>query len=266
MTGKILYKKKKIWYRISGEGKTIVLLHGFLENMGMWTYFSKKLSENYQVVTIDLPGFGKSECLAQVHLMEQMATAVNKVMKELDIRKCLMVGHSMGGYVALAFAKKYPGKLKGMVLFHSHALADTPEAKVNRNRAIDVVRSDRGTFIYNFFPDLFAPENVEKFDQEIKKMHIDAMNTSPKAIIAALEGMKYRTDKLDVITSARFPILFILGKKDSRIPFEKTLAQAALPPNGEILVLDNVGHMGFLEARKTTLKAIEGFAGKTLGI
>ena len=96
-------------------------------------------------------------------------------------------------------------------------------------------------------------------------MHEDAMRTSSKAIIAALEGMKYRTSKLDVLTNARFPILFILGKKDSRIPFEKTLAQAALPKNGEILVLDNVGHMGFIEARKTTLKAIKGFAGKTMG-
>ena len=93
-------------------------------------------------------------------------------------------------------------------------------------------------------------------------MHIDAMKTAPKGIIAALEGMKYRTDKLDVLINARYPILFILGKQDSRIPFENTLAQAALPRMGEILVLDRVGHMGFLEARETTLKAVEGFAGK----
>jgi pimeloyl-ACP methyl ester carboxylesterase len=264
MAAFITYKKKKVFYRIRGKGETIVLLHGFLENMGMWDYFAKKLAEDYQVLTIDLPGFGKSECFAQVHLMEQMAVAVNKVLNALDISKSLMVGHSMGGYVGLAYAKKYPGKIRGLCLFHSHAMEDTPEAKVNRNRAIDIVRSDRGTFIYNFFPELFASENVDKYKKEIRKMHADAMNTSPKAIIAALEGMKYRTSKLDVLTSARFPILFILGKKDSRIPFEKTLAQAALPPNGEILVLDNVGHMGFLEARKSTLKAIEGFARKTL--
>jgi pimeloyl-ACP methyl ester carboxylesterase len=266
MASYITYKKKKVYYKVRGDGKCIVLLHGFLENMGMWNYFAKKLASHYQVVTIDLPGFGKSECFAQVHLMEQMAAAVNKVLKNLDISKCMMVGHSMGGYIGLAYAKKYPGKLKGLCLFHSHALEDTPEAKVNRNRAIDVVRSDRGTFIYNFFPDLFAPENVEKYEREIKKMHADAMETSPKAIIAALEGMKYRTSKLDVLTNARFPILFILGKKDSRIPFEKTLAQAALPKNGEILVLDNVGHMGFLEARKETLRAVDAFAGKTVGI
>jgi pimeloyl-ACP methyl ester carboxylesterase len=168
----------------------------------------------------------------------------------------------MGGYVTLAYAAKYPGKLKGFGLFHSHAFADSPEAKRNRNRAISIVKADRGGFIYNFIPDLFAPENISKYEKEIKKLFDEALLTSRKAIIASLEGMKYRTDKLDVLINARVPVLFILGKKDSRIPFKKTLAQAALPPIGEILVLDRVGHMGFIEARKFTLMAIEGFATK----
>jgi pimeloyl-ACP methyl ester carboxylesterase len=264
MTGNILYKGKKFKYRDSGQGPAIVLLHGFLENMDMWKYFSKKLSVEFRVVTIDLPGFGGSECLHQVHLMEQMARVVNKVLKQLEVKSCLMIGHSMGGYVTLAFASKYPGKLKGFGLFHSHALADTPEAKVNRNRAIEVVRSDRGTFIFNFFPELFAPDNVPLYEREIMKLHADAMKTSPKAIIAALEGMKYRTDKLEILINSKIPVLFILGKKDSRIPFKKTMIQATLPATSEILILDNVGHMGHIEARKKTLKAIEGFARRTL--
>jgi len=264
MTGYILHKGKKVYYRYQGRGQAIVLLHGFLENMHMWDYFSKKLSDNYRVISIDLPGFGKSECLGRVHLMEQMASSVNKVLKELEVKKCLMVGHSMGGYVTLAFAAKFPGKLKGFGLMHSHAMADTAEAKVNRNRAIEVVNSDRGIFIINFFPELFAPENVPLYKSEIEKLHSDAMKTSPKAIIAALEGMKYRTDKLSVLVNSKVPVLFILGKKDSRIPFENTMNQATLPSTCEILVLDNVGHMGHIEARKKTLKAIEGFAKKTL--
>jgi pimeloyl-ACP methyl ester carboxylesterase len=174
-----------------------------------------------------------------------------------------MLGHSMGGYVTLAFASKYPGKLRGIGLLHSHAMEDTPEAKVNRNRAIEVVNSDRGAFIFNFFPELFAPENVERYQKEIRKLHEDALDTSPKAIVAALEGMKYRTDKLDVLVKSKVPVLFVLGKQDSRIPFEKTLAQAALPATSEILVLDKVGHMGHIEARKKTLKAIEGFVKKS---
>jgi pimeloyl-ACP methyl ester carboxylesterase len=105
---------------------------------------------------------------------------------------------------------------------------------------------------------------VQLYEKEIKKLHADAVKTSPKAIIAALEGMKYRTDKLDVLVKSKVPILFILGKNDSRIPFENTMNQATLPATSEILVLDNVGHMGHIEARKKTLKAIEGFAKKTL--
>lgn len=262
MYGSILYKGKKISFADQGAGNTLVLLHGFLENKSIWDYFSRKLSEDYRVITIDLPGFGGSECLGRIHLMDQMANAINKVLQHLDIKACLMIGHSMGGYVTLAYAAKYPGKLKGFGLFHSHALADSPEAKLNRNRTISLVKADHGGFIYNFIPDLFAPENVSKHEKEIKKLFDEALLISRKAIIAALEGMKLRTDKLDVLINARVPVLFILGKKDSRIPFEKTLAQAALPATGEILVLDNVGHMGFIEARKITLMAIEGFAAK----
>ncbi len=264
MNGYILYKNKRVFYRVKGEGPVIVLLHGFLENMGMWNYFARKLSTSYRVITIDLPGFGKSECLGRVHLMEQMATAVNKVLNELSVKHCLMIGHSMGGYVTLAFVAKYPGKLKGFGLMHSHAMADTAEAKVNRNRAIEVVSSDRGAFIFNFFPELFAPDNVPLYKKEIKELHADALNTSPKAIIAALEGMKYRTDKLEVLVKSKVPVLFILGKQDSRIPFDNTMNQATLPSTSEILVLDKVGHMGHIEARKKTLKAIEGFAKKVL--
>jgi pimeloyl-ACP methyl ester carboxylesterase len=262
MTGKIIYKGKKIYFRDKGNGPVIVMLHGFLENMRMWDYFFKKLSEDFRVITIDLPGSGKSEGLGRVHLMEQMATVVNKVLKEREVKKCLMIGHSMGGYVTLAFAAKYPGKLKGFGLLHSHAMADTPEAKLNRNRAINLVANNHGSFIMNFFPELFAPENVQSFQKEINTLYREAMDTSPKAIIAALEGMKYRTDKLEVLVKAKVPVLFILGKKDKRIPFENTLNQASLPANSEIIVFDNVGHMAHIEARKKTLKAIEAFAKK----
>lgn len=262
MQGYILYKSKKIYFRDQGEGKTIVLLHGFLENMSMWSYFIKKLTPHYRIITIDLPGFGKSDSLGRVHLMEQMASVVNKVLKSREVKKCVMLGHSMGGYVTLAFASKFPGKLRGFGLLHSHAMADTVEAKVNRNRAIEVVNSNKTTFIFNFFPELFAADNVEKHRGEIKKLYADAVKTSPKAIIAALEGMKYRMDKLDVLVKSKVPVLFVLGKQDSRVPLQKTLDQATLPSTSEILVLDNVGHMGHIEARKKVLKTIESFAGK----
>lgn len=262
MSGYILYKGKKIYFRDRGSGKVIVLLHGFLENMNMWDYFVRKLSAHYRVITIDLPGFGKSDSLGRVHLMEQMASVVNKVMKSREVKKCFMLGHSMGGYVTLAFASKFPGKLQGFGLLHSHAMADTPEAMVNRNRAIDLVLSNKGHFIFNFFPELFAPENVDKYHKEIQKLYDDAIKTSPKAIVAALEGMKCRLDKLDVLERSKIPVLFILGEKDNRIPLQSTIEQATLPETNEVLVLDHVGHMGHIEARKKVLKTIDSFARK----
>jgi pimeloyl-ACP methyl ester carboxylesterase len=258
------YRGSRICYRHTGEGPAIIFLHGFLEDMSMWDDFAKQLSKNYQVIAIDLPGFGESECIEPAHSMEEMAAVVNKVLIHLNVDKCLMVGHSMGGYVSLAFAKAFPEKLKGLCLFHSHAMPDTAEAKRNRDRAIAVIESDRGGFIINFFPDLFAPENVETFEEDISAMHEAAMKITPQAIVAALEGMKNRQSQLDVLINATWPVLFILGKKDSRIPFQTALAQAALPPRGEILILDHVGHMGHLEAGEDCMKMIECLAGKTL--
>jgi pimeloyl-ACP methyl ester carboxylesterase len=263
MTANILYKEKNIQFRYTGQGPAIVLLHGFLENMGMWDDFSEKLSPTYRIIAIDLPGFGASECLDIDHSMEEMAAVINEVLSHLKIETCLMVGHSMGGYVTLAFASAYPNKLKGFGLFHSHALPDSPDAKVNRDRAIAVVNSDHGHYIFNFFPELFAKENVPKFKKEIDDLHQEASKISSKAIVAALKGMKERPAMLEVLIEAKVPVLFILGKKDSRIPFDKTLAQTALPSICEVLMLDHVGHMGFLEAPEITLKAIEGFAAKT---
>ena len=250
---------KKIHISDAGKGKAIVLLHGFLEDLSMWEYFSAKLSADYRVIAIDLPGFGESESLGKKHSMGNMAALVNEVLEYLSIDRCVMIGHSMGGYVSLAFAAQYPGRLSGFGLFHSHALADTPEAKENRDRAIAVVNSDHGKYIFNFFPELFAEENVDHFRDEIVALQRKAAKTNPRSIIAALAGMRDRNSSLEVLINAKVPVLFILGKKDSRIPFQATLAQASLPPTSQILVLDNVGHMGYLEAQETTLKAVEGF-------
>ena len=255
---------KKVHISDSGKGSAIVLLHGFLEDLSMWDYFSAKLSANYRVIAIDLPGFGGSEALGKKHSMGNMAALVDEVLEYLSIGKCMMIGHSMGGYVTLAFAAKYPDRLYGFGLFHSHALADSPEAKDNRDRAIAVVNSDHGKYIFNFFPELFAEENVDRFRDEIVALQRKAAKTNPRSIIAALAGMRDRSSSLNVLINTKVPVLFILGKKDSRIPFQVTLAQAALPPLSEILLLDNVGHMGFLEAQETTLKAIEGFVKMTI--
>jgi pimeloyl-ACP methyl ester carboxylesterase len=236
------------------------MLHGFLESSDIWNLFSRKLSKDFQVILIDLPGFGRSELIGAVHTMDLMAEAVNQVIKTLNVKSYVTAGHSMGGYVALALAEKYPRRVRGIALFHSHAAADSPEARHNRDRTITLVRKDHGGFIKHFIPDLFDPQNLEKCRRQIAHLKETAAATPAEGIIAALEGMKIRPDRLHVLTQLKVPALFIIGKNDSRTPMYTILPQAILPEHSEILVLDHVGHMGFIEAPGKTCAAIKGFA------
>lgn len=253
------FKGRKIAYRVEGEGPAVVLIHGFLASQSMWNYFRRKLSAKFKVVTVDLPGHGDSEIIGSVHSMSLMAEVVHELLQKLGIDRMVMVGHSMGGYVALAYARMHTASLRGLVLFHSHAGADTKEAKLNRDRAIQVIRSDRSGFIMNFFPDLFAPENVVRCQKKIQVLKESAEKIKPEAIAAALEGMKIRPDSYDLLREAEFPVLFIAGKKDPRIPVSLVLDQLTLPSRSELCLLDNVGHMGFIESKKETCKVIRHF-------
>jgi pimeloyl-ACP methyl ester carboxylesterase len=262
MTTYTTYQDKRINYSIKGKGKTIVLLHGFLESIKIWKNFSNHLSKNYKVICIDLPGHGKSENIGDIHSMELMAEGIKSVLDELKVEKCVMIGHSMGGYVSLAFAEKYQDMLLGLGLFHSAAHADSEEAKLNRDRTIDAVKKDHKCFIQNFIPDLFAKSSVSKFRLELDQLIQQASKTSKKGIIAALEGMKTRRKKYELLHKIPFPFLMIIGKEDTRIPVSLALEQAAIPSHAECLILGNVGHMGFIEAEWKTLDCIRDFTRK----
>jgi len=213
-------KKNLLHYNIAGKGPAIVLLHGFLESGEIWKNFSRRLKESFMVITIDLPGHGHSNISGSLTSMDEMAEAVRYVLKSLGVNSCLMAGHSMGGYVTLAFAEKYQRLLKGFVLFHSHAAADSPENRTNRDRVISLVRKDHHSFIKNFIPNLFAPSNVKKLSREIENQKNLADKTPKEGIIAALEGMKNRPDRQHVLLQSKVPVLFIIGKSDNRIPLE----------------------------------------------
>jgi pimeloyl-ACP methyl ester carboxylesterase len=258
----IEFKGRKVYCQVSGNGPCIVLLHGFLESGEIWKNFTRRLAGFFRVVTIDLPGHGASECLSPVNSMDDMAEAVRHVLKTLHVTSCLMAGHSMGGYVALAYADKYPRSLKGLVLFHSQAAADNETTMANRDRTIALVKKDHHGFIKQFIPDLFDPSNTRKFGREIEKLRALADETPKTGIIAALEGMKLRPDRQHALMDSKFPVLFIIGKNDKRIPMEVIIPQTLLPEHSEILILDHVGHMGFIEASVKTFAAIKGFAEK----
>ncbi len=256
----------KIHYQIKGSGPDIVLLHGFMESLEMWHPFLPSLTKDFSVVMIDLPGHGRSKCLEEVHSMPLMAEQIKKVLDKENIRKCTLVGHSMGGYVALAFAKKHPEYLNGLSLFHSHPFPDTEEARRNRTRTIELVEQDKSGFISSFVSSLYFEENRERLKPEIERQKEIAREMDPDGIIAALKGMKERPGSMDFLAQTDIPVLFIAGKKDTRADIDKLMTAIATPAHSEALILDKVAHMGFHEATNETLNTLHYFALKCSGL
>lgn len=237
----------------------MVFLHGFMESMEIWDDFSDALSDKFRIITIDLPGHGGSDCIAEEHKMELMAEEIYNILDILGITKTVIVGHSMGGYVSCAFAEKYPEMVKGLVLFHSHAFPDSEEVKKNRDRLIEVVNKDKSGFINSFIPDLFAVENRDKFKPEIEKLVKIANQSAKEGIIAALKGMKNRPDRNVAIAALKVPVLYILGKYDSRVSVEQIMPVVQKSQNAVLIVLENAGHMGYIEEKEQTLEIIRDF-------
>ncbi|NLN96701.1 MAG: alpha/beta fold hydrolase [Bacteroidales bacterium] len=259
MSQSIEFKNQNIHFCVQGEGPDLVLLHGFTESLQIWNDFAEKLSQSFRVICIDLPGHGRSGNLSEIHSMELIAEVVHAVLSFCRVQSCVLVGHSMGGYVTLAFANLFPEMLKGIVLFHSQADADSDVAKQNRDRTVQLVKMNRSGFINQFIPGLFAEENHERLSGEIEKLKNQAGSISARSLVAALEGMKLRTGKRDVLAKLSMPVLFIVGKKDSRIPFDKVMEQIAIPKHAEALLLNDVGHMGYLEAPETIFNVLNDF-------
>jgi len=249
----IFYKNTKISFTDSGEGNTIVFLHGFLENKKMWTEYAAFFSEKYRVVTIDLLGHGESDSLGYVHEMEENAQAVNEVLEHLKIEKATIVGHSMGGYVALAFAELYPQKIQKLVLQNSTSKEDNAEKKLNRTRAIKAVKQNYISFVSLAIANLFSENNRSRLADEIEKVKEQALKTPLQGIVASLEGMKIRKDREWLLHENRFPVLLILGKKDPVLNYEENLAQ--IDDTTAELVSFEDGHMSHIE-NKEDLKTI----------
>lgn len=253
----LLYKNTKISYSDTGKGTAVVLLHGFLENQKMWMNLIPEISIKHRIITIDLLGHGETECMGYVHSMEENAEIVRAVLSELRIRKAILVGHSMGGYVALAFAEMYPKNVKGLVLMNSTSRADSEERKKNRDRAIKAVKKDYESFIRLSISNLFSPDNRERLKNEIENVKIEALKTPLQGIVASLEGMKIRKDREYVLQNMGCPSLLILGKKDPVLNFEENLEQL-LKKNTKLVTFPD-GHMSHIENKDDLTKVLLDF-------
>ncbi len=255
----IKFKEGKIAYTANGKGRAVVLLHGFLGSSIIWEETKKNLAKHFKVICIDLPGHGESDCFGYIHKMELMAQATKAVMDKLRLKKYVIVGHSMGGYTALAFAELFPDNLRGLCLFHSSSYADSEEKKRDRNKAVKIVKNSYSIYVRATIKNLFANKNLKHFKKEISFTHKIARKTSKQGVVAALEGMKDRPNRDVILSFAKYPILFIIGKYDNVLPMQSLLDQTKLIKHKHVLLLENSGHMGFLEQPDTCVKYLKRF-------
>jgi pimeloyl-ACP methyl ester carboxylesterase len=263
MTGTIKFKDADLFYRDEGKGNPVALLHGYLESSEIWGSFRKELSKRNRVISMDLPGHGKSSPVCENQTIEIMADSVKAVLDHLDIGRAVIIGHSMGGYVTLAFAEIFQEKTFAYCLFHSHALADSEEKKISREREIELVKSGKKFLIVNTnIPKTFANDNLVKLSAEVERAKGIALKTKDEGIICALHGMKLRPDRQRVLRESNMPVMIIAGRKDNNIPFGIYEQHFTLAKQTEILILENSGHMGFIEETDKSLDGICKFVDK----
>jgi len=257
MQKSLTFKNANISFSDQGTGTAVILIHGFLENTTMWKNVIPEISKRNRVVTIDLLGHGETDCIGYMHTMELFAETIAAVLKKLRIRKCILVGHSLGGYIALAFAEKHPQKVKGLCLMNATSNEDTSERKALRLRANKMITSNFRNMVRMSFANLFGPKSKTIFKKEIELAISEALQTPMQGYIAAQEGMQLRTNRNHVLTENSFKKLLIIGKKDPVLDFETSLSEAE-KTNSAFVIFEN-GHMPHIENKLALNDALKEF-------
>ena len=245
MQKSITFKKINISFSDVGKGTAIVLIHGFLENKTMWKNIAPILSQRNRVISIDLLGHGDTACLGYVHSLELFAEAIEAALKHLKLRRYFIVGHSLGGYVALTLADRNPDAIKGLCLLNSTSNEDDEERKALRIRANKMVQNNFENLVRMSFVNLFTETSRNAFRKEINLALKEALKTPVQGYIAANEGMGLRPNQNHVLANNSFKKLIIAGKKDPVLSYEKSVEEASATKT-ELKTLTN-GHMSHIE-------------------
>ncbi|MED1792579.1 alpha/beta hydrolase [Brevibacillus nitrificans] len=249
-------------YQEEGNGpKTVVLLHGFCGSSGYWQKVLPALSQSFRVIAVDLRGHGGSSAPEETYTMETFAVDLAQFTDKLGLGPIHLFGHSLGGYVTLAFAQKYPDKLASFGLIHSTGYPDDEAAKANRDKGAENIRENgMEPFIKALIPKLFAPGHVATMPENVQLAKEIGLFTKPVGAIQTLKGMRDRVDRTEVLQQTKLPVLLVAGEEDQIIPAEKTFT--ANGENIEQVKLQGVGHMGMLEAPEQLTEAIVRFVSK----
>jgi pimeloyl-ACP methyl ester carboxylesterase len=255
----VLYQDKKIYYRIYGSGKTVILLHGFGEKGDVWNNQIEYLKENYKLIVPDLPGSGKSEMIEDMSIAG-MAEVIKDILDKEASPPSVLIGHSMGGYISLAFVKKYPEYLDAFGLVHSTAYADSEEKKTVRKKGIEFIKQHGPfKFLKTTIPNLYSAVFKEAKPAFVEKQIERLKDFTDTALIAYYTAMMERPDRIEVLKTVRIPVLFIIGEYDYAIPLEESLRQCHLPEKAYIHFLKKSGHMGMLEEPEKVNRILEDF-------
>ena len=237
-------------YRRSGSGPLVLLVHGFAEDGDIWKAQRAFLEKDFRLLVPDLPGSGRSPLNPGMEAISDFADFLLALLDNEKADSCTLIGHSMGGYIGLAFAGKYPARLQAIGLFHSTAFADTPEKKATRQKSIAfIAKNGASAFIRQSTPQLFSEWTRKQNPGLITQLMDRYDNFQAPSLVFYYEIMISRPETLGVLASFRGPVLFIIGEKDQAVTLEHSLRQCHIPGLSYIHILENAGHMGMLEAR-----------------
>ncbi len=250
----ITYQSSKIFYRTIGIGKPVILIHGFAEDGDIWQNQIDFLKNHCQLIIPDLPGTGKSELIADMSI-EGMAEVIKEIIGHEVLEASSTgggfvgaVGHSMGGYISLALAEKYPQIISSIALVHSSAFADSEEKKANRLKSIEFVKKNGAhEFLKAVIADLFTESWYANNPSFVNSLIEKSKNFTDEAIIAYYHAMINRPDRTSVLKNFNKPVLFIVGQHDKAVPFKDSMQQVHLPAQSHIHILRNSAHMGMWE-------------------
>ncbi len=255
----ISYQNKKIFYQTYGTGKTIMLVHGFGEDGNIWNKQTEFLNKKFHLIVPELPGGAQSEMIDDMSL-EGMAEVIHSIIHEENIDTCTLIGHSMGGYITLAFAEKYWNHLDAFGLFHSTAFADSEEKKSIRKKGIESIKKYGAfEFLKTIIPNLFSPNSKKQIPNSIDEFIKSLEGFSPEALIAYYQAMMQRPDRTNILKNTNLPVLFIAGEHDIAVPPDDSLKQCHLPEKCYFHILKNSGHMGMMEEPDEVNRILEEF-------
>jgi pimeloyl-ACP methyl ester carboxylesterase len=255
----IIYQNKRLHYKIGGSGNLIVLLHGFAEDHQVWIHQFEALEKDFKIIAPDLPGSGLSEALETENLsIEDLARAIDAIIDEENIKQFILIGHSMGGYISLAYEHLFSEKIKAIGLFHSTCYNDSQVKIQNRKKSIEFIKNNGSeAFLKTIIPDLY-------FNTSNELLHIEsqlsiAKNISSSTLIQYYQSMICRPNNEQVVKKINKPVLFIGGSHDKLIPIEQTINESCLADCSFIKILKNSGHMGMIEEHQKTNETLKQF-------